>query len=124
MKKDAVLIARNKRLDLAFRLGEHVANRADVLTMLDEMSEEEFGWWLARDRVVPVGHQTKCTALLTHAVLSFVSDNFDEDRSEQALMPWLKLEKVQPPVAKVHNRQARQMANMFFDRVRANGNTR
>ena len=123
MKQDAVLIARNKRLDLAFRLGEHVANRVDVLTMLDEMSEEEFRWWLARDRVVPVGHQTKCTALLTHVVLGFVDSEFDADKSEAALMPWLKFEKadVKP---KAQNKQARQMAKMFFDRVRANGNTR
>ncbi len=123
MRNDAALIARNKRLGLAFRLGEHVAHRVDVLTMLEEMSEEEFRWWLARDRVVPVGHQTKCMALLTHVVLGFVSSEFDAKKSESALMPWLKYEAADVS-AKVHNRQARQMVNMVFDKVRSNGNTR
>lgn len=119
-----VATVRNKRLDLAFRLAEHVAHRVDVLAMLDELSEEEFGWWLARDRAVPVGHSVRCNALLTHAVVAFLGgEDFDVLSAEKVLLPWLQYEQHSKQPA-AQNKQARQVVNAILDKAQKHAVTR
>lgn len=78
------------------------------------MSEEQFQWWLAKDRIEPIGHEKQVLSLIAHSLLRFFGgEEFDADRAEAALMPWLKY----VPKQDAQNEQARQLLNSVFGQM-------
>jgi len=72
------------------RLAEHVEGTVHYQQLLETMTPDEFDEWIAKDRIEPIGHATRCLGVIARALV--VQLGAEDEAAKAVYTPWMDFE--------------------------------